>query len=314
MVGTALSGPPSRAGPFQRGGISPAHDKLTGIRAADRKKRTMDLISATVGMLVVWAAGKSRRVGVQFNGLTDQALDAAAERVRELIVTKLGGDPAIRRLLAESEEQGEASSTTRADAENAVKAAVDRDHHLAAALREALENKGDNDRSRGPNYSGANATNVTGDNNKVNTKVDNSVITNIIHAAERNKVWTALGAIALLGLITGLFIWAGGGDSSDDATGSPPLAGSWTSSDDTGIKTFGDDGQCTGFYYNNGKPLDIGGPMRCSLSTQPDEAGQHTLTVVQSPNEAAYKVRFDGTDHALVYSSTGRKLYELNRS
>ncbi|MFI7285926.1 hypothetical protein ACIBRY_04580 [Streptomyces anulatus] len=271
----------------------------------------MDLISATVGMLVVWAAGKARRVGVEFNGLADQALDVAAERVRGLIVTKLGGDPAIQRLLAESEEQGEASPSVRADAENAVKAAVDRDHQLAAALRQALEDKDDGDRSRGPSYrTGAGGNIVTGSGNKVNSKV----ITNVINAAERNKVPTALGVIVVLGLIAGLSVWASGDDSSGDAAGSAPLAGSWAPSDDTGIKTFGDDGQCTGFYYNNGRPLDIGGPTRCSLSTRPDEAGQYTLTVVQSPNEAAYKVRFDGTDHALVYSSTGQKLYELNRT
>ncbi|WP_328493456.1 hypothetical protein OHS59_12355 [Streptomyces sp. NBC_00414] len=271
----------------------------------------MDLISATVGMLVVWAAGKARRVGVEFNGLADQALDVAAERVRGLIATKLGGDPAIRRLLTESQEQGEASPSARADAENAVKAAVDRDHQLAAALREALEGEGDDDRSRGPSYrTGSGGSIVTGNNNKVITKV----ITNVINAAERNKVRTTIGGIVVLGLIAGLSIWAGGDDSSGDTTDSPPLAGSWTPSDDTGIKTFGEDGQCTGFYYNNGRPLDIGGPMRCSLSTRPNEAGQYTLTVVQSPNEAAYTVRFDGDDHALVYSSAGRKLYELNRS
>jgi hypothetical protein len=91
------------------------------------------------------------------------------------------------------------------------------------------------------------------------------------------------------------------------------LVGSWTSSDNTGVKTFGASGdRCEGFFYNGGQPLDIGGPMYCLLSSQPDSLNRYTLQVTQKPNQATYKVGFDSTDQATVYDG-GKVLYRLTR-
>ncbi|MCX2934992.1 hypothetical protein ORI20_32540 [Mycobacterium sp. CVI_P3] len=92
------------------------------------------------------------------------------------------------------------------------------------------------------------------------------------------------------------------------------LVGIWSSSDGTADKTFADDGLCDGFYYSHGEPLDIGGPMFCQLSTQPDSAGRYKLIVSQSPNRSTYLVEFHGGDSASVYTTTGSLLYELTRS
>ncbi|HEX7303358.1 hypothetical protein [Lentzea sp.] len=90
--------------------------------------------------------------------------------------------------------------------------------------------------------------------------------------------------------------------------------GTWTASDGTGTKTFGGNGaQCDGFYYAQGKPLDIGGPMSCTLSSAPDERNRYSLMVKQGPNQATYKIAFDREDHAVVYGSNGAQLYELTR-
>ncbi|WP_394613521.1 hypothetical protein JNUCC0626_26765 [Lentzea sp. JNUCC 0626] len=90
--------------------------------------------------------------------------------------------------------------------------------------------------------------------------------------------------------------------------------GTWTASDGTGTKTFGGNGaQCDGFYYHQGKPLDIGGPMSCTLSSAPDAQNRYSLMVKQGPNQATFKIEFDQADHAVVYGSNGAKLYELTK-
>lgn len=84
------------------------------------------------------------------------------------------------------------------------------------------------------------------------------------------------------------------------------IVGSWTSSDNAGTKSFsGNNGPCEGFYYHNGQPLDIGGPMTCRISSQSDANGRYTLQVTQKPNQASFKIAFDSADQASVYSSDG---------
>ena len=95
----------------------------------------------------------------------------------------------------------------------------------------------------------------------------------------------------------------------------PSLVGQWTPSDGTNLKVVGDTGVCKGFFYDSstGKPLDIGGPMSCSLSSKMDSDGRYRLAVTQGPNSATYLVRFDTADHATVYTKSGTKLYGLER-
>lgn len=99
------------------------------------------------------------------------------------------------------------------------------------------------------------------------------------------------------------------------ASESPTLVGSWTPSDGTSTKVFNEGGSCRGFFYDSstGRPLDIGGPMECQLSSHADDSGQYKLLVTQSPNEATYLVKFSGDDAATVYSKNGKELYSLSR-
>lgn len=94
-------------------------------------------------------------------------------------------------------------------------------------------------------------------------------------------------------------------------SGSPSLVGVWQADDGTGLKTVSDDGRCTGMYYNAGKPLDIGGGMRCILGEQNDD-GTYILVVQQPPNERSYRVRFDGSDTAVLLSG-GEVVVTLQR-
>lgn len=115
---------------------------------------------------------------------------------------------------------------------------------------------------------------------------------------------------ASLGLLS--LVAVGCGATNDEK---PSLLGTWTSSDGTSEKTFGegDLGNCSGFYYNRGKPLDTGGPMTCQLSAEPDDSGRYQLLVTQTGNRATYLVEFSGSDEAIVYTKGGDLLYSLTR-
>ncbi|TDO15165.1 hypothetical protein EV580_3307 [Mycobacterium sp. BK086] len=102
-------------------------------------------------------------------------------------------------------------------------------------------------------------------------------------------------------------------DPTSAASGGGSLFGTWESSDNTGTKRFNSDGRCDGFFYNGGKPLDIGGPMECAISSKPDSAGRYKLVVTQGPNKATYSVQFSGDDAATVYAKDGTRLYDLTR-
>lgn len=95
------------------------------------------------------------------------------------------------------------------------------------------------------------------------------------------------------------------------SSGSPQLAGIWASSDGTPDKVISDSGQCSGMYYHNGKPLDIGGPMHCTLGeAQEDET--YRLVVQQSPNQTSYSVTFTGND-TMELSQNGQTIVVLTR-
>lgn len=78
------------------------------------------------------------------------------------------------------------------------------------------------------------------------------------------------------------------------------IVGVWSAPD--GIKTINNAGQCTGMYYNNGQPLDIGGPMSCMQSDQQSD-GSYLLVVTQAPNQASYRIVFG--DGSMTLTSGG---------
>lgn len=86
-----------------------------------------------------------------------------------------------------------------------------------------------------------------------------------------------------------------------DTVDSDAIVGVWSPSDDSGLKIIDGNGACSGMYYNNGSPLDIGGPMSCALGSQQSSDGSYLLVVTQAPNQASYPVLFDG-DSFTLYS------------
>jgi hypothetical protein len=272
----------------------------------------MDVV---VGFLVAWAAGKARRVLTVVDGLTDDALEAASERVWRVVAPKLGVDPSIQELTAQARDAGEATNEARAAAVQALEAAAAADPRFRAELEAALPPK-----QTSPSVSAISGGNATGNlvtgfgriDNSTRTNIDNSttMTTKITKKIQQHPLYTVLAVVALVLLLVWVIPTAIGGSSSADAS---TVVGNWTASDGTGNKSFNSDGRCDGVFYNEGKPLDIGGPMSCSLSTKPDSDGLYTLLVTQSMNKATYKVRFDSTDHITVFDSAGRKLYELER-
>jgi len=82
--------------------------------------------------------------------------------------------------------------------------------------------------------------------------------------------------------------------------GEPEFTGVWKPDDGSGLKTIADGGQCSGMYYNNGKPLDIGGTMTCTFSSGSD--GAYVLVVRQPPNERSYTVEFPDDDTMVLRS------------
>ena len=95
--------------------------------------------------------------------------------------------------------------------------------------------------------------------------------------------------------------------------GTPTLVGNWQADDGSGAKVVTSNGACQGMFYSQGKPLDIGGGMTCSLSTKALNGGKYSLVVSQPPNQASYLVDFSGNDSATVYDTGGGRLYSMKR-
>ena len=262
-------------------------------------------MEVVVGFIIAWAAGRAQRVGQRINGLTDQALDQAVDRVWSVVATKLGADPAIHRLVAEARETGDASTEIQADAATVLQQAADDDPQFAAQLR-AAASAGDGDIGR-HDWTGTNSGVTFG---RITAGGSVTIKNKVTNYAKRNPLVAIVVSIAVL-VVAG---WLVATALSKPGISNQTMVGTWASSDGTGTKIFTGEGSCKGFYYANGVPLDIGGPMTCALSSKADAQGFYALTVNQAPNQSSYRVQFDSVDHAVVYSSKGQRLYELNRS
>lgn len=93
----------------------------------------------------------------------------------------------------------------------------------------------------------------------------------------------------------------------------PSIVGVWEGSDGTPLKTIDESGRCEGMYYNQGEPLDIGGPMTCALGSEADDAGFYMLVVSQGPNTATYAVAFSDSDTAVLRETDGTEIVTLER-
>lgn len=95
--------------------------------------------------------------------------------------------------------------------------------------------------------------------------------------------------------------------------GTPSLVGNWQADDGTGMKVITSDGRCSSMYYSGGEPLDIGGGMSCSMSSNEDSNGRYSLVVSQPPNQQTLRVSFNGNDEATIYDSSGNRLFSMTR-
>jgi hypothetical protein len=116
------------------------------------------------------------------------------------------------------------------------------------------------------------------------------------------RVRSAVGTVAV-----GVLLMSGCGGGGGD------IVGNWTPSDGSGMKVIASSGACQGMYYNQGKPLDIGGGMTCSYSQNADSAGMHSLVVSQPPNQETLKLKFVDADTVEVYSGS-KLLFTMKRS
>lgn len=115
------------------------------------------------------------------------------------------------------------------------------------------------------------------------------------------KVWILAAAVLLLPLLTA-------------CGGAADITGNWQADDGTGMKVIHSNGVCSGMYYvGPGQPLDIGGPMTCSFSTQKGGDGRYSLVVTQSMNQQTLRVSFNGNNEAEIYSSVGDHLFTMTR-
>jgi hypothetical protein len=112
----------------------------------ERVRQVIGVIDITVGLVLTWIVAKARRMAVKADGVVNATLDAAVDRVGELVMGKLGSDSAIERLQVEAAEPGEISDLTRQRVGLALQDAVNRDadfaRHLAAAVAAAEQAAG----------------------------------------------------------------------------------------------------------------------------------------------------------------------------
>lgn len=91
-----------------------------------------------VGYLAAWVARRARRLGDRVDGKVDQVLDASVDRLADLVLTKLGAEPAIAQMREEA-AQGVDNERTKRRVQLAVEDAVERDERFAEELRALVE-------------------------------------------------------------------------------------------------------------------------------------------------------------------------------
>ncbi|WP_369265225.1 hypothetical protein [Streptomyces sp. R35] len=97
-------------------------------------------IEIAVGYVFAWAVRKAQRVAGRADAEVDRGLDAGMDRLHDLVVRRLGSDPALQRAEEEAAAgQAEPSLRTRQRLELALEEAVESDTEFACALLKAVE-------------------------------------------------------------------------------------------------------------------------------------------------------------------------------
>jgi hypothetical protein len=96
------------------------------------------VVEVALGLVLAWVVAKARRVAARADGVVDEALDAAVDRVGQVVMDKLGSDSAVQRLQVEAAESGEISELTHKRVGLALEDAVARDPEFAQRLEAAV--------------------------------------------------------------------------------------------------------------------------------------------------------------------------------
>jgi len=270
-----------------------------------------------VGLLVEGAVHRARRQAPFTVDAADRRSTSPADRVWVVVLDHLGCPDWLAAL-----RDGAVTPSARETAVAEVEDAASRDPAFGDRLRTAL--RGQVTQSAHATGAGHTATRSPGAfQGNVLQAGGNITITQWIGQRYRANptafIAMALAVFAVVvasgyGVVRAIAPSAGSSTSADAGSGPEEFAGTWSTGSGSDVKTFSQNGgPCKGFYYNAGEPLDIGGPMTCTISSKPDAQGRYSLRVVQSPNEATYRISFDAADHATVYGSDGGVLYELSR-
>ncbi|MBM9506754.1 hypothetical protein [Actinacidiphila acididurans] len=92
-----------------------------------------------MGYLVAWVVGKARRVAGRADAEVDTVLDAGLDRLHEMVVARLGGDPALEQAVTQAAAGAQAvSDRTRRRLGLALEEAVEQDPAFASALQDAV--------------------------------------------------------------------------------------------------------------------------------------------------------------------------------
>ncbi|WP_194838737.1 hypothetical protein [Nocardia sp. XZ_19_369] len=94
-------------------------------------------MEVVVGMIVAWLIGKGNRAAGRLDSRTDQVVDAAADRLWEIVSRKLGMTAAIRQL-ADDASAGSVPENTRRDAQQTLEDAAMNDPGFAAEINALL--------------------------------------------------------------------------------------------------------------------------------------------------------------------------------
>jgi hypothetical protein len=106
-------------------------------------------IEVAIGLLIAWAVKKANRAGQRLDKIADEAIDLGLDRVHEVVVTKLGGDPALARLESEAAGSGEVAERTQARVRLALEDAVADDPDFAERLDQAVRQAQDSTTAAG---------------------------------------------------------------------------------------------------------------------------------------------------------------------
>lgn len=115
------------------------HHVTTRIRVVGSRFGDM-VIEAGVaaGYIVVWALRKVRRAAGQLDHEADALMDAALDRLHQVVANKIAGHPVLAELEEEASADGQISELTRQQVELALTAAARRDEAFGQAITTLL--------------------------------------------------------------------------------------------------------------------------------------------------------------------------------